>query len=69
MTGQLPRPTPAFDGTIERLLEDSTPRRLEAPETPAEAPNVLVIMIDDVGFGSCGTFGGPIPMLSLRAWF
>ena len=65
MTGQLPRPTPAFDGTIERLLEDSTPRRLEAPETPAEAPNVLVIMIDDVGFGSCGTFGGPIPMPAL----
>ena len=61
----LPRPTPAFDGTIERLIEDSTPRRLDAPEPPAQAPNVLVVMIDDVGFGSCGTFGGPVPMPAL----
>ncbi len=61
----LPRPTPAFGGTIERLIEDSTPRRLDAPEPPPSAPNVLVIMIDDVGFGSCGTFGGPVPMPAL----
>src|SRR5262245_2431288 len=28
---------------------------------PAGAPNVLLIMTDDVGFGSSGTFGGLIP--------
>jgi hypothetical protein len=29
-------------------------------EPPEEAPNVLVVLIDDAGFGNPGTFGGPI---------
>src|SRR5215471_17995765 len=28
---------------------------------PAGAPNVLLIMTDDVGFGAASTFGGPVP--------
>lgn len=32
----------------------------EAPRAPQGAPNVLVILTDDVGFGSSSTFGGPI---------
>jgi arylsulfatase len=28
---------------------------------PAGAPNVLMILIDDSGFGATSTFGGPIP--------
>ena len=28
---------------------------------PANAPNVLLIMTDDVGFGASSTFGGPVP--------
>jgi arylsulfatase len=31
------------------------------PMAPAGAPNVLLIMTDDVGFGAASTFGGPIP--------
>lgn len=31
------------------------------PVAPAEAPNVLVILTDDVGFGSASCFGGPVP--------
>src|SRR3954471_6016851 len=27
---------------------------------PASAPNVLVVMLDDAGFGSSSTFGGPV---------
>ena len=34
------------------------PRTLAAPPN---APNVLVFLTDDVGFGACSTFGGPIP--------
>jgi arylsulfatase A-like enzyme len=34
------------------------PRR---PTPPAGAPNVLLIMTDDVGFGATSTFGGPVP--------
>lgn len=32
-----------------------------APRPPAGAPNVLVVLTDDVGFGSSSTFGGPVP--------
>jgi len=31
------------------------------PEAPAGAPNVLLFMTDDVGFGAASTFGGPVP--------
>lgn len=34
------------------------PKEISAPEG---APNVLLIMIDDVGFGASSTFGGPVP--------
>ena len=61
----LPRPTPPFDGRIERLIDDAEPQRLLAPSAPAGAPNVILIMLDDVGFGSPSTFGGPIPMPAL----
>jgi arylsulfatase len=32
---------------------------------PAGAPNVLVVLLDDVGFGAAGTFGGPVPTPTL----
>ena len=35
------------------------------PAPPAGAPNVVVILLDDVGFGQTGTFGGPIPTPAL----
>ena len=31
------------------------------PQAPANAPNVLLVMTDDVGFGASSTFGGPVP--------
>ena len=37
----------------------------QGPQAPAGAPNVLVIMTDDVGFGASGTFGGPVPTPTL----
>jgi arylsulfatase A-like enzyme len=58
---QLPRPDPVFTGTIGTTYKDSTasfPRPLEAPQG---SPNVLLILLDDVGFGMCSTFGGPVP--------
>lgn len=66
MTTQLPHPTPPFEGRSGRLLDDSEPRRLRSQRAPTGAPNVLLIMLDDVGFGSCSTFGGPIPMPALE---
>ena len=57
----LPHGTPRFDGSIGRLISESTPRRLTRGGAPDGAPNVLLIMLDDVGFGSFDTFGGPVP--------
>ena len=60
MTENLPKPTPPFNGRVDRLLADAEPRRLEAPRAPEKAPNVLLVMLDDVGFGSFSSFGGPV---------
>ena len=42
-------------------ISTSTPSWPPMAAAPANAPNVLVMMTDDVGFGACSTFGGPIP--------
>ena len=57
---KLPKSTPPFEGQAGRLIAESTPRKLNATGAPEGAPHVLVIMLDDVGFGSFGTFGGPV---------
>jgi len=56
----LPKPEPPFHGKIGRTVKDSTPDFPKRVEAPAGAPNVLLIMTDDVGFGASSTFGGPI---------
>ena len=40
------------------------PPRFEV-KPPQGAPNVIVFLIDDIGFGHPSTFGGPIPMPTL----
>jgi arylsulfatase A-like enzyme len=67
MTTSLPRPTPPFGGSIARLITEATPSRLKVEGAPDNAPNVLLIMLDDVGFGTFGTFGGPIATPGLDA--
>lgn len=57
----LPHPEPAFEGKIGRTVKDSKPDFPKEVHAPAGAPNVLLIMTDDVGFGASSTFGGPIP--------
>jgi arylsulfatase len=56
----LPKPEPPFQGKIGRTVKDSTPDFPKGVEAPARAPNVLLILTDDVGFGATSTFGGPI---------
>ena len=56
----LPRPEPPFGGHIGRTVKDSTPDFPKGIEAPAGAPNVLLIMTDDVGFGASSVFGGPV---------
>ena len=58
----IPRPTPPFEGRIGTNIADSEGVPLQAPGAPDGAPNVVLIMLDDVGFGAPSTFGGPVPM-------
>ena len=56
----LPPPDQPFKGKIGRTVKDSKPDFPKGVEAPAGAPNVLLILTDDVGFGASSTFGGPI---------
>jgi arylsulfatase A-like enzyme len=51
-----------FSGVTGQTLGESTPDwgLIGHVEPPAGAPNVLLILIDDAGFGNPSTFGGPI---------
>ncbi len=57
----LPYPDPPFRGTIGRTTADSKSDFPQPVQAPKGAPNVLLIMTDDVGFGASSTFGGAIP--------
>jgi arylsulfatase len=56
----LPQPEPPFRGKIGRMVKESTPDFPKKVNAPEGAPNVLLIITDDVGFGAAGTWGGPI---------
>ncbi|MDR2763978.1 MAG: arylsulfatase [Tannerella sp.] len=54
-------PTPVFQGKIGKTLSDtqeSIPRT--QPQAPDDAPNVVWIHIDDIGYGATSAFGGLI---------
>src|SRR5690606_28338607 len=55
---QLPPPDPKFGGVIREKASESTPWWPPRITPPKGAPNVLLIMIDDNGYGAHGTFGG-----------
>jgi arylsulfatase A-like enzyme len=61
----LPNPDPPFKGKIGRTYKDSQPDKIPVTKAPAGAPNVLMILIDDAGYGSWSTFGGQIPTPAL----
>ena len=62
---QLPPPPPKFGGVIKEAPTDSTPWWPPRVVPPKGAPNVLLIMTDDQGYGVPSTFGGVIPTPSL----
>ncbi|BAR59794.1 arylsulfatase [Bradyrhizobium diazoefficiens] len=62
---QLPPPDPKFGGVIKDKASESTPWWPPRVVPPKGAPNVLVIMTDDQGFGAPSTFGGIIPTPSM----
>ena len=58
---QLPPPPLPFGGVIKESAKDSKPYWPPSVVPPKGAPNVLLIMTDDQGYGVSGTFGGVIP--------
>ena len=62
---QLPPPNPPFGGVIKERASESTPWWAPRIVPPKGAPNVLLIMTDDDGFGVPSTFGGVVPSPAL----
>src|ERR1700687_3932153 len=61
----LPPPPAPFGGEIGLDAKDSKPYWPPTVVPPKGAPNILLIMTDDAGYGVSGTFGGVIPTPAL----
>jgi arylsulfatase len=55
----LPKAPPPFRGEIGLSVKDSQPDFPQPVQAPKGAPNILIVLLDDVGFGATSTFGGP----------
>jgi arylsulfatase len=57
----LPFPPTAMDSVAKPRLQDSTMKWPQQPQRlPADAPNILIVLLDDTGFGVSETFGGEV---------
>ncbi len=61
----IPSPSPQFGGEINMSAQDSKSCWPPTIVPPKGAPNILLIMTDDQGYGVSGTFGGVIPTPTL----
>jgi len=61
----IPAPPQPFKGVINMGADQSKPYWEPAIVPPKGAPNILLIMTDDAGYGVSGTFGGVIPTPAL----
>ncbi len=63
----LPRPDFRFPGNVGRTILDSDQPQFPQPtQAPKGAPNVVLILLDDTGFGQYSTFGGGIPSPTIQ---
>ncbi len=59
--------TTSFDGTIGETVADSTPHWPAPVTPPTGAPNILIMMLDDVGFADFGCYGSEIATPNIDA--
>ena len=57
-------PATTTPGKVTR--DNTTPVWPQRPSPPKTAPNIILILLDDVGFGATSTFGGPVPTPELE---
>ncbi len=63
----LPIPDPIYSPITELDARNATPPKPTQLKAPKGAPNVVIVLLDDLGFGGPSTFGGPIQMPTLDA--
>ena len=61
----LPRPDFQFKGKIGKTYKDRPSPVPEPVHAPKGAPNIVLILLDDTGFGQYSTFGGGVPSPTL----
>jgi hypothetical protein len=54
----IPYPKKEWKGVQGKTLADSKPDFIGQPKAPKDAPNVLVVMLDDAGYSNATSFGG-----------
>ena len=57
----LPIAEPTYPAYTELDVRNTQPPPRFEVKAPKGAPNVVIVLIDDLGFGATTTFGGPIP--------
>ena len=63
----LPIPEPTYPPITTLDARNATPPPRFEVKAPAAAPNVLIVLLDDMGFGQSSAFGGPINMPTVDA--
>jgi arylsulfatase A-like enzyme len=63
----LPLPEPQYPHSTVFDARNATPPPRFEVKAPANAPNVLIVLIDDMGFGQSSAFGGPIHMPTVES--
>ena len=63
----LPIPEPQYPHSTVFDVRNATPPPRFEVKAPAKAPNVLIVLIDDMGFGQSSAFGGPIHMPTVES--
>ncbi|WP_415407937.1 sulfatase-like hydrolase/transferase [Sulfurovum sp. CS9] len=62
----LPKPSKKVDSKVTKTYFDSQAGKVTIPTASKDAPNIVIFLIDDMGFSALSTFGGPIPSPSLE---
>ncbi|MDH4479594.1 MAG: arylsulfatase [Rhodoferax sp.] len=63
----LPPNDASFEGVINESYKESQPHWPKPAQPPKEAPNVLIVLFDDLGFGHLSCYGGPVEAPNLAA--